>query len=107
MDSPKNVPMPNPMIELYSVPQIEGSSPNSSRFVSHVVAVRRLVPKRATAGRAVQLICSTIYVPSAITPHASAVVVHRTSRSVRISPELGGRAIDTGAPGLMSIGADA
>ncbi len=48
-----------------------------------------------------------MYVPSAITAHASAVVPSRMRRSVRSSPELGGRAIDTGALGAISIGADA
>src|SRR5262245_33009153 len=107
MDKPKNVPIPSPMIELYSVPQIAGSRPKSSRFVSQVVDVSRLNPNRTTAGLAVQLICKTMYVPSAMIAHASALVPARMTRSVRISLELGGRAIDAGALGRgSSSGAD-
>src|SRR5215831_6992435 len=94
MDKPKNVPITSPTIELYNVPQIEGRSPNNSRFVSQVDVVSKLVPKRATAGRAVQAILSTMYVPNATTAHAIAVVPIRARRSVQISAELGGRASD-------------
>src|SRR5262245_7560345 len=104
IDNPKNVPIIRPSTELYSVPQIAGSRPNSWRFVSQVLDVMRSGPNFATAGAAVHAIFRTMYVTRATTLHANAWVTPRTARSAARSLAVGGRAMAPGPASSSSVG---
>src|SRR5207302_7529588 len=97
MATPKDPPSSKASTELYSVPQISGSTPNCPLLTSHVVEVRKLRPYFWMAGAALSPTRHRRYTINTIVSQAKANVRPRNDRSRNVSSLDGGREIDEGA----------
>ena len=97
MATPKNPPSSKASTELYSVPQISGSTPNCPLLTSHVVEVRKLRPYFWMAGAALSPTRHRRYTINTIVSQAKANVRPRNDRSRNVSSLDGGREVDEGA----------
>src|SRR5712691_1085484 len=94
MATPKNPPSSRASAELYSVPQISGSTPNCPLLTSHVVEVMKCSPYFCMAGAALPPTRHKRYTINTIVSQAKANVRPRNDRSRNVSSVDGGREID-------------
>src|SRR5712691_13309455 len=94
MATPKNPPSSKASPELYSVPQISGSTPNCPLLTSQVVEVIKCRPYFCMAGAALPPTRHRRYTINPIVSQAKANVRPRNDRSRNVSSVDGGREID-------------
>ena len=94
MATPKNPPSIRASSELYSVPQISGSTPNCPLLTSQVVEVRKSSPYFCMAGAACPPTRHRRYTISRMVSQAKANVRPRNDRSRNVSSVDGGLEID-------------
>src|SRR5215467_1038384 len=94
MATPKSPPSISASSELYSVPQISGSTPNCPLLTSQVVEVRKYSPYFWIAGAACRPTRHRRYTISRMVSKTKAYVRPRKDRSRNVSSADGGRVID-------------
>src|SRR5262245_46327461 len=94
MATPKNPPSIRASSELYSVPQISGSTPNCALLTSQVVEVRKCSPYFCMAGAACPPTRHRRYTINRMVSQAKAYVRPRNDRSRNVSSVDGGCEID-------------
>src|SRR5262247_2854200 len=94
MATPKSPPSSSASNELYSVPQISGSTPNCPLLTSQVVEVRKCSPYCWMAGAACLTTRHRRYTISRMVNQAKAYVRPRNDRSRNVSSVDGGWEID-------------
>src|SRR5215470_17159122 len=94
MATPNSPPIISASSELYSVPQISGSTPNCPLLTSQVVEVRKCSPYFCMAGAACPPTRHRRYTISKMVSQAKANVRPRNDRSRNISSVDGGCEID-------------
>src|SRR5262245_15256034 len=98
MATPNSPPIISVSSELYSVPQISGSTPNCPLLTSQVVEVRKCSPYFCMAGAACPPTRHRRYTISSMVSQAKAYVRPRNDRSRNVSSSDGGWEIDGHAP---------